>query len=249
MKKVKIKFKNIIVFLFIILCLFGIIYSSYNILKWYKDVNANKDIKDKIDDNIKKDKDNNYKIDFKKLKEQNSDTIAYLVVPGTNIDYVVVQGKDNDYYLKHNFNKEYNVAGWIFADFHNRFDDTDKNIVIYGHNTKDESMFETLINVLNKDWYENKNNHIITLITEKGTYKYQVFSTYDIVPEDYYINTEFKNTDEFNRFISVIKSRSKYDYKVDINGEDKVLTLSSCIGDGKKRVVLHSKLIEVKNNE
>ena len=242
MKKKKPNYKNIIVILFSLICIIGIVYSSYNILRWYKDTNTNKNIKEKIDKNIKKDKDK-FKIDFKKIKEQNSDTIAYLNVPNTNIDYVVVKGKDNSYYLNHNFNKESNVAGWVFADFHNKLDETDKNIVIYGHNTKDGSMFETLINVLNKDWYENKKNHKITLVTEKGIYKYQVFSTYDIVAEDYYINTEFKDDDEFNKFISVIKSRSNYDYKVDANKNDKLLTLSSCIGDGKKRVVLHSKLI------
>ena len=56
---------------------------------------------------------------------------------------------------------------------------------------KDGSMFETLKDVLTKDWYTNTNNHVITLITEKGTYRYQVFSTYSIAPENYYINTKY----------------------------------------------------------
>ena len=33
-------------------------------------------------------------------------------------------------------------------------------------------------------------------------------------------------------------------YNVEVDSNDKVLTLSSCIGDGKKRVVLHAKLVE-----
>ena len=70
-----------------------------------------------------------------------------------------------------------------------------------------------------------------------------MFSTYSIKPEDYYINTEFKDNDEFDKFIKKLKSRSIYDYKVEVSGEDKILTLSSCIGDGTKRVVLHAKLI------
>ena len=41
-----------------------------------------------------------------------------------------------------------------------------------------------------------------------------------------------------------LKSRSIYDYGVEVDSNDKILTLSSCIGDGKKRVVLHAKLIE-----
>lgn len=71
-----------------------------------------------------------------------------------------------------------------------------------------------------------------------------MFSTYQITPEDYYINTIFNNDDEFTKFINKIKSRSNYDYGVGLDSSDKVLTLSSCIGDGKKRVVLHAKLIE-----
>ena len=82
------------------------------------------------------------------------------------------------------------------------------------------------------------------LVTEKGTYYYQVFSTYSRKPEHYYINTKFKNDVEFNEFIKTIKSRTIYDYGVDVSSEDKILTLSSCTDDGSKRVVLHAKLIE-----
>lgn len=79
---------------------------------------------------------NSYKVDFTSLKQANSDTIAWLEVPGTDINYPVVHTDNNSYYLTHNFNKEYNEAGWIFADESNKFDGTDRNIVIYGHNIK-----------------------------------------------------------------------------------------------------------------
>ncbi|MBQ9013517.1 MAG: class B sortase [Bacilli bacterium] len=241
------KYRIILISIFIIICLIVLIYSLINIIGWKKDVDANKSIVEEIKENITIDEnDDSIKIDFKSLKEQNSETIAYIKVNGTNIDHVVVKGNDNSYYLKHNFNKEYNIAGWIFADYHNKFDETDKNIVIFGHNTKDGSMFGTLKNVLDKSWQQNKDNLEITLITEKGQYKYQVFSTYSITPEYYYINTIFNSDDEYSKFINKIKSRSNYDYNVEVDSSDKVLTLSSCIGDGKKRVVVHSKLIENK---
>jgi len=243
-RRLKKKYRVLLFVIFILICLIGLIYSFTNIINWKKDVDDNKDIVEEIKENITIDEeDDSVKIDFKSLKEQNSDTIAYIKVNGTNIDYVVVKGNDNSYYLKHNFNKEYNIAGWIFADYHNKFDETDKNIVIFGHNTKDGSMFGTLKNVLDSSWQENKDNLEITLITEKGQYKYQVFSTYSIIPEDYYINTIFNSDDEYSKFINKIKSRSNYDYNIEVDSSDKVLTLSSCIGDGKKRVVLHAKLI------
>lgn len=242
MKK-KVKIKNLVVFLLFILFLFGIIYSLYNIIKWKIDVDKNNKIKQDIKVNIVIDN-NNYKIDFNKLKEKNPDTRAYIKVSNTNIDYVVVQSNNNNYYLNHNFNKEYNIAGWVFMDYRNKLDGTDKNIIIYGHNTKDNSMFDTLKNVLTSKWQTNKDNLIITLVTEENTYKYQVFSTYEIKPENYYITTNFKSTGGYIYFLNELISRSNYNYKVELDENDKILTLSSCLGEGQTRVVLHAKLLK-----
>lgn len=238
--------KKVIPIIILILSITGIIYYSTKIIKWNNNVNENKKIKEDHKKLIKVDKDDNYIIDFKKLKEINPDTVAYIKVNNTNIDYSVVKANDNDFYLNHNFNKEYNVAGWIFADYHNIFDGSDKNIILYGHDTKDGSMFETLKYTLNKDWQENKDNKIVTLVTEQGTFKYEVFSTYTIKPEDYYINTNFTD-EEFKNFVSELAKRSFYDYNTSIEDTTDILTLSSCYEYGKKRIVLHAKKIIEKN--
>lgn len=235
--------KTILLIVFVLICLAGLIYSLINIIHWKNDVDDNESVAETTKESITTDeKEDLIKIDFATLKEQNPDTIAYLKVNGTNIDYVVVKGNDNSYYLNHNFDKEYNIAGWIFADYHNRFDESDKNLIIYGHNIKDGSMFGTLEKVLGKEWYENENNHKVVLVTENGQYEYQVFATYAIIPEDYYINTIFKDNNEFDEFVKELKSRSVHNYNIEVTGDDKILTLSSCIGDGEKRVVLHAKL-------
>ena len=168
----------------------------------------------------------------------NNDTVAYLKVNNTDINYAVVQSKNNDYYLKHNFDKKWNTAGWIFADYRVKFDGNDKNIVIYGHSMKDNSMFGTLKNILN----DSKSDHEIMLATKDETYYYEVFSSYSINPEEYYLKTNFKDN-EFETFINKIKSRSKYNYDVEVNSNDKILTLSTCTSNGKNRVVIHAKLI------
>ena len=230
-----------------ILCLSGIIYYSYEVAIWFIHVDENQKLQKEIEKKITvltHQGETEYKIDFKALKEQNPDTVGYIRVSNTNIHYIVVKGTDNDYYLKHNFEKKWNVAGWIFGDYHNHFDETDKNLIIYGHNTKDGSMFDTLIDTLKEEWYKNSDNYIITLVTEQGTYYYKVFSNYSIIPEDYYIQTEFKNDEVFDEFVNTLKKRSVYDYGVEVSGTDQILTLSSCIGEGKKRVVLHAKLIK-----
>ena len=236
------RLKTWIVSLFIIICLGFVLYSAYNILIWKHGVDTNKKIKDKLNKHVIK-SDDEYIVDFDELKKLNTDAIAYLHVNNTNIDYVVVKGNNNDYYLNHNFNKEYSEIGWIFMDYRNKLDATDKNIIIYGHNTRDGSMFGSLRNVLKRDWQDNSNNRIITLITEKGEIKYQVFSTYSIEKEDYYITTGFNSDKEFLSFADKLRYRSNYNYKTNVGKDDKILTLSTCTANGKKRVVLHAKQI------
>ena len=235
----------IILMIFFIILLF---FSGTKIVIWYMNNQNNKKISDEIAefvtvDETKEDNEEKYVVDFEKLKEKNSDIVAWLKVNGTNIETTVVKTTDNDYYLTHNFNKEYNSAGWIFADYKNKVDGTDKNIVIYGHNMRDDSMFGSLKWVINEDWYNNEDNKYITLITENETQVYEVFSVYQIEKEDYYIQTNFNTEKEFSTFLETIKKRSKKDFNVDVNKEDNILTLSTCANNNKYRVVLHAKKI------
>ena len=108
----------------------------------------------------------------------------------------------------------------------------------------DGSMFGTLKKILKPEWYENSDNREILLVTEQGKFKYQTFSVYSIEAEDYYINTDFSSEEEYTSFLNEIKSRSDYNFNVDLTKDDQVLTLSSCIGYGESRVVLHAKLIK-----
>lgn len=220
-----------------------LIYSSLRIIVWAKNNKENKEIISNIEKSVEidstNDEENKYKVNFEKLKQENSDTVAWLKVENTNIEIPVVQAKDNSYYLTHNFNKKYNVAGWVFADYKNKFDETDKNIMVYGHNMRDDSMFGSLKNVIKEEWYDNKDNKYITFITENEYQIYQIFSIYQTEKEDYYIQTEFSD-DEFSKFINTIKQRSKKDFNVNVSNEDTLLTLSTCANNNKYRVVLHS---------
>lgn len=83
-------------------------------------------------------------IDFEELRKINEDIVAWIQIPGIDVDYPVVQGEDNEYYLHHTFRKEVNKAGSIFLDYRNRADFTEQRVIIYGHNMKDGSMFSNL---------------------------------------------------------------------------------------------------------
>ena len=195
-----------------------------------------------IESEVKKEE-RDYEVDFNTLKKVNSDTIAFLKVNGTQIEYPIVKTRNNEYYLNHSFDKKYNAAGWIFADYNNKFDGSDKNIVIYGHNRKNGTMFSTLKNVLHKQWYNNPENLKIQFITEQEQTVYEVFSVYQIEVESYYLQTEFRNDKGYESFIETIKGRSIKDFGINLNTDDEILTLSTCANDNNYRVVLHARKI------
>ena len=238
------KIKKAILIIMEIIFVLLFIFSVYRIIVWFNDNNENKNILDDALKNVKiNKKKNEYEVDFDALKKQNTDTVAWLKVNGTKIEYPIVKTNNNAYYLNHNFEKNYNGGGWPFADYKNYFDGSDKNIVIYGHNMKDGSMFGTLKNTLKTDWQNEESNLIITLITEDGTFKYKVFSTYRIENEEYYIQTNFSDKENYISFLSTIKQRSNKYYNETLDENDQILTLSSCDSNNKYRIVLHAKKI------
>ena len=186
---------------------------------------------------------NMLEVNFDNLKKINSDTVGWIKVNGTKINYPFVHTSNNEYYLKHTFDKTSNKKGWVFLDFRNDIENLSSNNILYAHGLVNNQMFGSLRKTIKPSWYNNKSNHIITIVTPSGTKHFKIFSSYTIFPESYYITTSFKSDDEFKAFINTIKERSVYDYNVDVNTSDKILTLSSCY-DNEKRMVLHAKLIK-----
>lgn len=247
------KMKGKITFSLIMLCVFItlFIFAGTKVITYIFDEIKNKQIESEISEAIitindedknenPEERDNLYEIDFENLKQKNPDTVGFIKVNGTNVEHIIVQTDDNDYYLRHNFNKEYNSAGWIFADYRNKLDETDKNIIIYGHNMRNDTMFGTLKNILTDEWYNNEENKYITFITENESSIYEVFSVYQIESEDKYLTTSFKKG-EFEKFANTLKKRSKYEFNVNLNDDDQILTLSTCANNSKYRIVLHAR--------
>lgn len=246
-KKQKKKNKNFFNGIIYLILIGLLIYSGIKIFKWNKENSNNNNITDKINEAVTVEKNSegkeDFNINFNTLKKQNEDTVAWIKVNNTNVKYPVVKAKDNSFYLTHSFDKSNTSAGWIFADYKNKFDDTDKNIVIYGHNRRDGSMFSSLKNALNPNWYNNDLNRNILLYTENGEYNYEIFSIYKIESEDYYIKTEFNDENDFEDFLNTITKRSVQDFGVNVSKDDSILTLSTCANNNKYRVVIHAKKV------
>lgn len=181
---------------------------------------------------------------YDELVKINSDTIGWLKLNNTKIDHPVVQAIDNDYYLKHSYNKEGNSAGWIFADFRNNFEELSKNTIIYGHNARaNKIMFGSLESVLDENWRNDSNNLIIDFSVKGAEYKWQIFSIYTIPKTSDYLKVNFITNFEFLEFANMLKDRSLYNFGIEINENDKILTLSTCYKSNGNRLVVHAKQI------
>lgn len=256
--------------LIIILSLGTLIFSSINIFMWYKDNQKTKELEKTIVNEVdiieivddektvlfnppeEEDKANPYwdfikipfiDVNFNELKSQNSDTIGWIEVKGTNVNYPVVQTADNEYYLKHSFDKTKNSAGWVYADYRNNFENLSQNTIIYGHGRLDKTVFGSLHNVLKESWYNDHNNWIIRFATETEKTIWQIFSVYTIEPESYYITPNFSDNDKYQTFLDTLSSRSIYNFDTSLTTNDKIITLSTC-KDNTYRLVIHAKLIK-----
>lgn len=183
-------------------------------------------------------------VNFDELKTINSDTVGWLKVEGTNINYPFVQTSDNAYYLKRDFKQKYSNAGWVFMDYRNKLSNLDRNTIIYAHGRVDGTMFGSLKNIFSSNWYQNKNNYIVKMSNEYNNSMWQVFSVYIIPETSDYLKIDFKDDYEYIEFLYMLQGRSEYEFDVELNKEDKILTLSTCYKENE-RVVLHAKLIKM----
>ncbi len=183
-------------------------------------------------------------VNFTELLAKNPDTVGWIKVDGTKVNYPVVQTDDNDYYLSHAFNGSSNAGGWIFADYRVDFDNYGKNTIIYGHNMNNKTMFGSIPSMLNSSYLKNSDNYYIKISTPTSNSVWKVFSIYTIVPEIYYLKTNFIS-ESYENFLNTIKSRSVYDFGMGVTIDDKVLTLSTCDNTGTKRVAVHAKMISI----
>lgn len=242
---------NKYILVFYITSIILLIYSGYLIIDWFIDNNQNKKAKNHIIEvtnitKVTKDRYPYLKTNLSNLIKENNETVGWIQVPNTKINYPVVQSTDNEYYLNHNFYKSYNLAGWIFMDYRNILNN-DSNIIIYGHNRLDESMFGTLKKLL-KDEY-HKSNKYIFFNTKDTMSTYEIFSVYTINAKDFKANTNFNNDSEYTDYLDNIKNLSIINFNNKVTYKDKIITLYTCSDNTNDRTIVHAKLVQAKKLE
>lgn len=169
----------------------------------------------------------------------NPDTVGYVMIEGTEVNFPVVQTGNNDDYLKKAFDGSANKAGTVFLDYRAELTSGRRsdNLVLYGHNQKDRTMFGSL-----KDYKKNLDHYkahpTITFNSNYDSNVYKIFAyfvtevepsqTRDGVIFDYHNYIDLSDRAVYDKFISNITERSQIVTGVDVKYGDEFITLSTC---------------------
>ena len=171
---------------------------------------------------------------YQNLYWENTDMVGWIQIEGTNIDYPVMQTPaDPTYYLKHDFEKNYTDYGCPFMQADCDVLCPSDNLIIYGHNMKDGSMFADLAKYRSKDFWQT--HKTVWFDTELGSSAYEIFAViHTTVQADdadafpFYWFVDAASPEEFADYVSACKAQALYDTGISAQYGDKLLTLSTC---------------------
>lgn len=187
---------------------------------------------------------------MKSLYEENQDIIAWIRIEGTQIDYPVMYTPDDpEKYLHLNFVGNYDIGGLPFIDANCSMNPESDNLLIYGHNMKNGTMFRSLIGYEMKDFWQE--HPLISLTTLYEEWDYEIVAAfYDRVYYTYedcfkfYRFIDPADEAEFNEGLAYFKEHALYDTGVSAEYGDKLITLVTCayhVDNGRFVVVAKEK--------
>lgn len=178
------------------------------------------------------------------------DIYAWIYIPGTNVDYPILQSgedKPENYYLDHNLNGSKGYPGCIYTQRLNSKDFSDHNTVIYGHNMKNGSMFNTLHQYKKDDYFE-ENRYAFIYMPDGTVYVYDLFAAYTFNDKLILNAYDCETEDGFQEYLDKVYNKDingKLRDGVEVTGADKIITLSTCIsGSPKRRYLVAGVLVE-----
>ena len=187
-------------------------------------------------------------------KSNPPDTVAWLYIPGAEIDDPVMQAEDNGYYLKLDENGEYAMWGCYYAHCENEIggrDKLDKNTTIFGHSASncdpDGVRFTKLYRYMDADFVKEHPYIYLSVDGEDMIFQITALFVTDIGFD--YIAPD-PTGDDLTSFFETIARKNWLDFDgVTFSEEDTVLTLSTCCrkydkaNSGNQRLVVMAKLL------
>lgn len=172
--------------------------------------------------------------DLASLLSINGDIKGWIKIKNTPINYPVLQSAQTDstYYLHRNYKKNNSSFGSIFLDSICDISKPSKNLILYGHNMRDGSMFGNLLKYDNLDFYKERPVIMFDTLDGQGDWKIiSVFKTNTLKEQGElfnYLMVDFANDKDFLDFVYDVKIRSIIDTPVDVGKNDRLITLSTC---------------------
>ncbi|MFQ6808272.1 MAG: class B sortase [Blautia sp.] len=170
-------------------------------------------------------------IDFETLQNQNPDIYAWIQIPGTTVDYPIVQSPDdNRYYLNHTVSGEQKAEGAIFTEDYNTKTFRDPNTVIYGHDMKNGSMFQSIHKYMDRSFFDT--NRDITIYLPDKILHYKIFAAYLYDNRHLLLSFDFWDKEQYGEYLQEIFSMRNMnafvDTEMEVTTEDNIITLSTC---------------------
>lgn len=248
-----VKMKKFLSGVLTVICLAVFIYAAHGLISTYLDYSKNKKLVSDLQETFYQEKETEMDEDssqmirsgFDRLLEQNDELVGWITIEDTQIDYPILKADNNNDYLRRDFYKEYNILGSIFMDFRNDITSNDLNTIVYGHRTKDGSMFEGLTNYQDEKFFES--HRTFTFDTLYESYEAEVFAVYITLTDFDYIQTNFETTEQYEALLTEIEGKSIYNTDIELESTDRILTLSTCdyaLDDNNGRLVVQAKLVK-----
>lgn len=182
---------------------------------------------------------------YEALYQKNPDLAGWLRIDTTKVNYpVMFTPEDPEYYLHRSFDKETSVSGVPFIGEGSFADST--NIMIYGHNMKNGTMFATLLKYAQKEfWREHPVIQFDNLYEENmyeiiGAFYSKAYLQEESGVFKYYQYPDLSTPELFDEYYAQVKKASLYDTGIEAEFGEQLLTLSTCsyhVKDGRFVVV------------
>jgi len=180
-------------------------------------------------------------VDFDALRESLPGILAWIKLEGSVINYPIMQWTDNYYFLSRLADGTRHRSGSIFLDYRNNADFSDKNILIYGHESRTGDMFGVLKSYRKQLFYEE--NPVIHIYTQEKDYELLLVAGYLIDSGVESPPLVFDDDAAFEKYIAALKKRSFFRSDVAVGAEDRIVSLCTCAYDyPNARLVIVGKL-------
>ncbi len=164
-------------------------------------------------------------VDFKALKEYNSDIVGWLYSENTPISYPVAQAADNDYYVRRSLDREYLITGTIFVDYRCGNVGEDQNYIIYGHHMRNGTIFGSLEKYVTQEYYDA--HPTFTYFTPDKDYVIDVFAGYVTDTNTDFFKINFA-PGERAKLIDSAVAKSAFETNVEVEEDDTIVTFVTC---------------------